>query len=207
MQPGKKKRNNWKQRHLSDQYVKRAAEQGFRSRAAFKLEEIDLRDHLFRPAMTVVELGAAPGGWSQYAARRIGDKGCLVAVDLLQMQDIPNVRIIKGDFTEFGTRSLISELLPGGVADLVISDMAPNITGIRDVDEAHFAGLFRAVAEYCKTSLRPGGSLLVKLFEGPEAGQFRRELKSMFRHGNARKPGASRSNSREYYYLARDKMS
>jgi 23S rRNA (uridine2552-2'-O)-methyltransferase len=202
---GRKKRNNWKKRHLDDPYVKRAGEQGFRSRAAFKLEEIDLRDHLLRPGMAVVELGAAPGGWSQYVARRIGGAGSLVAVDLIEMQEIPNVTIVQGDFTESDTRIRISAHLPGGVADLVISDMAPNISGIRDADQARFADLYRYICEYCEVSLKPGGNLLVKLFEGPEAGRFRREIKAMFTDGSARKPGASRSNSREYYYLAKNK--
>ncbi len=173
MRPGRKKRNNWKKRHTDDPYVKRAASQGYRSRAAFKLEEIDLRDHLLKPGMSVVELGAAPGGWSQYVTRRIGKNGCLVSVDLLEMQDIPGARFIRGDFTEPRTRERIAESLPGGLADLVISDMAPNISGIRDADEARFSELYRATAEYCQSSLRPGGRLLVKLFQGAEANRFR----------------------------------
>lgn len=205
MRPGRKKRNNWKKRHTDDPYVKRAASQGYRSRAAFKLEEIDLRDHLLKPGMSVVELGAAPGGWSQYVTRRIGKNGCLVSVDLLEMQDIPGARFIRGDFTEPRTRERIAESLPGGLADLVISDMAPNISGIRDADEARFSELYRATAEYCQSSLRPGGRLLVKLFQGAEANRFREKLALIFRGGQVRKPSASRANSREYYYLALDK--
>ena len=196
MRPGRKKRNNWKKRHIDDPYVKRAASQGYRSRAAFKLEEIDLRDHLLKPGMSVVELGAAPGGWSQYVTRRIGKRGCLVSVDLLEMQAVPGARIIRGDFTEPRTRERIAKVLPGGLADLVISDMAPNISGIRDADEARFSELYRATAEYCLSSLRQGGRLLVKLFQGAEANRFREELALIFRGGQVRKPSASRANSR-----------
>jgi 23S rRNA (uridine2552-2'-O)-methyltransferase len=202
VRPGKKKRNDWIRRQASDPFVKRAQREGYRSRAAYKIEEIDQRDRLLRPGMAVVELGAAPGGWSQYVTSRIGGKGCLVAVDLLRMKAISGVQFIEGDFTIPEVRDLIAENLPHGLADLVISDMAPNISGVRDVDEAGFSELYSAIADYCSMALKPGGKLLVKLFQGQEADRFRNDLKSLFMGGQVRKPGASRANSREYYFLA-----
>ena len=197
------KTGRWAQRHVNDPWVKKATSQGYRSRAVFKLQEIDQQDKLVRSGSVIVDLGSAPGGWSQYIARKYGDRVSVIAIDLLQMQPVDGVDFIQGDFEETAVLSKVDEVLAGRQVDLVISDMAPNITGIRDVDEARFENLLDAVLHFCQQRLRPGGNLLVKLFEGSAAHSFRRNVKPMFASGAVRKPAASRSESREYYFVAR----
>lgn len=192
----------WLQRHVSDPYVRQAQAQGYRSRASFKLLEIDQRDRLLTPGATVVDLGAAPGGWSQVAAERIGPRGRVVAVDLLDMGPLPGVEFIQGDFAEQAVLDAMLALLPDG-ADLVMSDMAPNLTGVRDVDQPAALYLVELALDFAVRVLNPRGALLVKCFEG--AGS--RELRALFgRHFGqvlVRKPDASRDRSREHYLIGR----
>jgi 23S rRNA (uridine2552-2'-O)-methyltransferase len=181
----------WLRRHVTDPYVRKAREQGYRSRAAFKLLEIDAKESLLRPGMTVLDLGAAPGGWSQVAAK----KGArVVAVDLLDMAPIPGVTVLKGDF----------RALPlAAKADLVLSDLSPNLSGVRDVDQARAAELTRAAIALCQRVLKPEGAFLVKLFHGGAFDELRAELQAAFRTVAVKKPAASRGESRETYFVCR----
>jgi 23S rRNA (uridine2552-2'-O)-methyltransferase len=158
---------------------------------------------LLKKGMVVVDLGSAPGGWSQYIARKFGSDITVIAIDLLSMEPIDNVQFIQGDFQDDDVLASVDELLNGRKVDLVISDMAPNITGVRSVDEALYEGLLDSVFYFCHQRLKVNGHLLVKLFEGSAAHYFRREVKSRFKQGVVRKPGASRSKSREFYFLAK----
>jgi 23S rRNA (uridine2552-2'-O)-methyltransferase len=186
-----KSSKEWLRRHVSDSYVKKAKERGYRSRAAFKLLEIDAREKLLRPGMRVLDLGAAPGGWSQVAAQK-GAK--VTAVDLLDMAPIPGVAVHKGDF-----RSLPLD----GKADLVLSDMLPNVTGIASVDQARATELTLAAIELCREVLKPDGAFLVKVFHGEAFDEVLKALKAAFKSVAVRKPSASRGESRETYLLAR----
>ena len=201
------KTGEWARRHMNDAYVKRAISQGYRSRAVYKFQEIDEQDKLVKPGMVVVDLGSAPGGWSQYIARKFGDKCTVIAIDLLDMEPIENVQFLKGDFQDETVLQKLDEILAGRAIDLVISDMAPNITGVRSVDEAQYEGLLDSVLYFCELRLKPNSHLLVKLFEGSAAHYFRREVKSRYKSGVVRKPKASRSKSREYYFLAKNRIS
>ena len=192
----------WLQRHFKDPYVKRAQRQGVRSRARFKLAEIDARDRLLGPGSIVVDLGAAPGGWSEYAVERIGAKGRVVAVDVLEMAPIPGVDFVHGDFTDPRVLDSIRQRLPGG-ADLVISDMAPNMTGVSVTDQARGMVLAELAVDFAEEVLRPGGSLLLKVFHGPGFDDLVRRLRRSFGKTATRKPDASRSESRETYLLAK----
>lgn len=197
------KTGQWAQRHINDPYVKKATSQGYRSRAVYKFKEIDDQDHLLRPGMVVLDLGSAPGGWSQYIARKYADRCTVIAIDLLQMEPIEHVHFICGDFQDETVLQALDDILDGRQIDLVISDMAPNITGVRSVDEAQYEALLDSVLYFCEQRLKPGANLLVKLFEGSAAHYFRREVKGRFKSGVVRKPAASRSKSREFYFLAR----
>ena len=196
------KTGEWARRHINDPYVKKATSQGYRSRAVYKLQEIDQQDRLIKPGMTIVDLGSAPGGWSQYVAKKLNGKGQIIAIDLLAMDPLHGVRFIQGDFQEPEILEQLDETLNGASIDLVISDMAPNITGVRSVDEAQYEGLLDSVLYFCDRRLKTGGHLLVKLFEGSAAHYFRREVKPRFKRGQVRKPDASRSKSREFYFLS-----
>jgi 23S rRNA (uridine2552-2'-O)-methyltransferase len=154
--------------------------------------------------MRVLELGAAPGGWSQYTAEKVGHQGLVVAVDLIVMKPLPSVHIIHGDFTDNAVQQTLVDVL--GTSDLVLSDMAPNITGIRDVDQARFLDLIGSALDLAGRVLRPGGGMLLKVFEGPEIKAFRRCCESSFGQVQVRKPSASRAKSREYYLLAKGYM-
>jgi len=200
------KTGEWAKRHINDPYVKKATSQGYRSRAVYKFQEIDDQDKLIRPGMVVVDLGSAPGGWSQYIARKYGDKVTVIAVDLLKMDPIEHVHFIQGDFQDEEVLNSLDKLLEGRKIDLVISDMAPNITGVRSVDEAQYEGLLDSVLYFCECRLKQNSHLLVKLFEGSAAHYYRREVKSRYKSGVVRKPGASRSGSREYYFLAKNRI-
>ncbi len=197
----KQKNNQWLHRHRKDIYIRQSRQQGFRSRAVFKLQEIDQQDGLISRGMRVLELGAAPGGWSQYTAEKVGSQGLVVAVDLIAMKPLPNVHFIHGDFTDIAVQRSLVDVL--GTTDLVLSDMAPNITGIRDVDQARFVDLIGSTLDLVGRILRPGGNLLVKVFECPEIRAFRQRCERGFEQVQVRKPAASRSKSREYYILAR----
>ena len=199
-----RKSSNWRARQERDPFVRKARQAGYRARAAYKLEEIDRRYRLLRPGARVVDLGSAPGSWSQYAMRRVGARGRVVAVDLLEMPEIDGVRFLRGDFTEAETAAAVLAALDGHYADLVLSDMAPNISGIRLADQARSEALLESVLGFCLRGLRPGGVLLAKMFEGEGAAAVRERAKSLFGVVRTVKPEASRSESRESYLLARN---
>ncbi len=193
----------WLQRHVDDEYVKRARADGYRSRAAYKFIEIDDRDRLLRPGMTVVDLGAAPGGWSQVAAQRVGDKGMVVALDILPMDPLGDVRVLKGDFTDENVLENLLAALGERKIDLVISDMAPNISGMAAVDQPRAMYLAELTLDLARQTLAPNGDLLVKVFQGEGFEHFYKEVRQCFAKTVIRKPKASRAKSREMYLLAR----
>lgn len=190
-------------RNAKDKYVKRARQEGARSRAIYKLEEIDRRDRLLQPGMTVVDLGAAPGGWSQYVKSRVGDSGRVLALDILPMEPIVGVEFIEGDFTELPVLDLLLQRLQGKPVDLVISDMAPNMSGVASVDQARSMNLVELALEFSDKSLKPGGSLLIKTFQGAGFNEFYAQLRHRFEKLATRKPSASRAESKEIYLLGR----
>lgn len=188
----------WLRRHVTDTYVRQAREAGYRSRAAYKLLEFIKKDKLLKPGMRVLDLGAAPGGWSQVAAEKVKPGGKVVAVDLLEVKPIHGVTIFKGDFREADLEGAL-----GGKADVVLSDMMPNITGVPLVDQARAAEISLAAIELCKKSLKPDGAFLVKVFHGGAFDEVLKALKDVFQTVEVRKPAASRGESRENYLLAR----
>jgi 23S rRNA (uridine2552-2'-O)-methyltransferase len=191
----------WLQRHVSDPYVKRARDEGYRSRAAYKLLEIDARDRLLKSGARVIDLGAAPGGWSQVAAARAGERGRVVAIDLLEMPSVPGVHFIQGSFLDPAVRAAALEAA-GGRADLVLSDMMPNVSGIASADQARAAELVHEAIAFCSEALKPGGAFLVKVFQGGEFAGILAELRRTFEAVQTRKPASSRGESRETYLLA-----
>lgn len=193
---------SWIARHLSDPYVKQAQQQGYRSRASFKLIELQEKNRLFRAGMVVVDLGAAPGGWSQVVAPLVGEKGAVIALDRLPMSSLPGVFFIEGDFNELDSLSLLEKALAGRAVDWVLSDMAPNVSGMTAVDQPKIMGLAELAWDFAKQHLKPGGGFLVKVFQGEGFEAFHRLLKASFRKVTVRKPSASRSSSREVYVLA-----
>lgn len=194
----------WLRRHVTDPYVRRAQAEGYRSRAAFKLLEIDARERLLRPGGRVVDLGAAPGGWAQVAARKVGPGGRVVAVDLLPLAPISGVTLLRGDFLEAGTRLRLREALAASAgADVVLSDLSPGVTGIASVDQARAAALARAAVEFSLQTLNPEGALLVKVFQGEAFDELLATMRAAFRSVAVRKPGASRGESRETYLVGR----
>lgn len=200
--PRSKSSRAWLNRHVRDPYVKRARQEGARSRAHFKLAEIDRRDKLFRPGMTVVDLGAAPGGWSEYAAAHVAPGGRVIAVDLLPIAPIVGVEIVQGDMADPQVLDSLKTKL-AGAADLVISDLAPNITGIASRDQARSAEIAERAADFAEETLRRGGAFVVKAFHGAGFDALLQRLRRRFSTVAVRKPGASRAESREIYLLAR----
>lgn len=194
----------WRQRQDKDPYVERAVREGWRSRAAFKLAEIDARERLFKSGLVCVDLGAAPGGFSQYAAGKVRPGGRVVAVDLLPMEPIAEVEFILGDFTDEALRAALESALDGRAADLVMSDMAPNISGNSAVDQPRSMRLVEEGLAFAVSVLRPGGSFLVKLFQGEGFQEYVSAVKSRFGRVKLIKPKASRPSSREIYLLARE---
>lgn len=194
----------WLREHFSDEFVRRAQAEGLRSRAAYKLLEIDERDRLFRPGMTVVDLGAAPGGWSQVAAERIVPGGRVIALDLLMIDTLPDVTFIQGDFTEQKVLDYLLGVIDGQKVDLVMSDMAPNMSGMRAVDQPRSIYLCELALDLAQQVLAPGGDMLVKVFQGSGFDELLAAMRGSFRRVVSRKPDASRSRSREVYLLARD---
>jgi 23S rRNA (uridine2552-2'-O)-methyltransferase len=192
----------WLHEHVTDTYVKRATAEGFRSRAAYKLQQIAGRDRLLAPGMIVVDLGAAPGGWSQVAAKAVGEQGLVVGVDLLEMPPVPGVRTIRGDFGEPETLAAVEQALAGRRADLVMSDMAPNISGVASVDQARAVALGELALDFALKHLKPQGNFLVKLFQGAGYDGYVARLRQCFVQVRTRKPAASRSRSSEVYLLA-----
>ena len=197
------KTHAWHQQHVSDFYVKQANEQGWRSRAAFKLMEIDDKDHLLKPGITVVDLGCAPGGWCQVAARQLKGSGRIVGLDLLEMVGIGGVTFIQGDFTE---AAVLAQLAAAGLengVDLVLSDMAPNITGVDSADQAKSYYLAELALDFARQHMKPDGAFLIKVFQGAGFEDYVKQMRATFRTVVVRKPKASRDRSREVYLLAK----
>lgn len=198
-----KSSRRWLDRQFNDPYVRRAQQDGYRSRAAYKLLEIQDKDRLLAPGMRVVDLGAAPGSWSQIAARLVGDRGRVFALDLLAMEPLPGVRILTGDFREAEVLAALRESLGEVAVDLVLSDMAPNISGMAVVDQPRAVYLVELALELAQETLRPGGGLVVKAFQGEGFDQILRALRAGFAAVASRKPRASRPESRELYLVAK----
>jgi 23S rRNA (uridine2552-2'-O)-methyltransferase len=193
----------WLNEHVSDHWVHRAKAEGWRSRAVFKLMEIDDRDRLIRTGATVVDLGAAPGGWCQLAAQRAGERGRVVGIDLLDMAPIAGVDFIQGDFTEDTGLAELEKRLAGRAVDLVLSDMAPNMSGVTSADQARSMYLAELALEFACQHLQPAGAFLVKAFHGEGFEAYRRAMQAAFLQVAVRKPKASRDRSSEVYLLAR----
>ena len=187
--------------HLNDPYVKLAQKEGYRARAAYKLMEIDDKDKLIKPGMTVVDLGSAPGSWSQVAVQRIKGQGKVIALDILDMQPIAGVTFIQGDFREESVLRVLEETINKTPVDLVIADMAPNISGVKDVDQAGAAYLTELALEFSKDWLKPNGNFLVKVFIGAGFEEILHNMRQMFDKVVTRKPKASRDRSSEVYLL------
>jgi 23S rRNA (uridine2552-2'-O)-methyltransferase len=191
----------WMHEHINDEFVKRAQKEGYRARAAYKLIEIDDKDKLIRPGMTIVDLGATPGSWSQVAVQRLKGQGRIIALDLLEMEPIKGVEFIQGDFREDAVLKLLENSLNGKQVDLVIADMAPNISGITIVDQAGAAYLTELALEFSKDWLKPNGNFLVKVFIGEGFDEILQNMRLMFDKVVTRKPKASRGRSNEVYLL------
>lgn len=200
-----KNSRDWVKRHLSDPYVKRSQEQGFRSRSVYKLSEIDASERLIQPGMTVVDLGSAPGGWSQWSIKKVGSRGKVVAIDLLDMEPVAGVNFIKADFSSQEGLDAVVEAIGGESAkvDLVISDMAPNLTGIVITDQARLFALGELAMEFAVKFLKPNGVFLVKVFQGSGFEAYVKLMRANFKSVAAKKPDASRDESRETYLLAK----
>ena len=196
----------WLSEHFSDEYVKQAQALGYRSRAVFKLKELDDKSRLLKPGVVVVDLGAAPGGWSQYAAQRIGKGGRIIALDLLPMEELPGVTFIQGDFREDAVLDELRQALEGRPVDLVLSDMAPNMSGNRIVDQARGMYLAELALDTAREILRPGGDFVTKLFQGPDVDAYVKAARALFHRVSVRKPKASRDRSTEVYLVARDRI-
>ena len=193
----------WLKRHVNDPYVRKASAQGYRARSAFKLLEIVQREGLALIGQTVVDLGAAPGGWSQVLAQRVGGAGKVIALDLLEVAPIPGATIIQGDFREDGVLKQLEDVLAGRKIDLVVSDMAPNITGVRTTDQARSIHLCELALDFAKAHLNPRGALLVKAFQGSGYPEFLAAMRKGFVTVASKKPGASRDESKEMYLLGK----
>jgi 23S rRNA (uridine2552-2'-O)-methyltransferase len=193
----------WLKEHFDDAYVQRAQREGYRSRACYKLLELNEKDKLIRPGMTVVDLGSAPGGWSQVAAQLVGDKGRVIASDILPMDGLAGVDFVQGDFTEQQVFDSITDLLNGEPADLVISDMAPNMSGMAAIDQPQSMYLVELALDMARQVLKPGGNFVAKVFQGEGFDQLLKDMRSSFKTVQSRKPAASRARSREVYQLAK----
>jgi len=196
----------WMHEHVNDPYVKEAARRGYRSRAAFKLLELDERDQLLRPGITAVDLGAAPGSWSQVLRERLGPRATIVAIDLLPMPGMPGVVVIQDDIERDDGLAAIDVALRGKPVDLVISDMSPNLSGIDVVDQARSIRLAEVALDFARTHLQPGGDLVVKVFQGAGLDQFQRDVRPYFNKVYLRKPKASRDRSREHYVVGKGRL-
>ncbi len=200
-----KSSSRWLKEHFSDPFVKRAQAEGWRSRAVFKLEELIERDRLLKPGMIVVDLGAAPGGWSQMVRERLGDAGRIVALDILPMQGIAGVEFIEGDFREDEVLKRLEATLDGTPVDLVLSDIAPNMSGVDVADQARAMHLAELAQEFAAVHLKPGGAFVVKLFQGRGFDEYVKNLRRAYERVSMRKPKASRARSPEVYALATGK--
>ncbi len=201
-----KSSKRWLSEHFDDYYVKQAQQKGLRSRSAFKLLELQEKYELIRPGMVVVDLGAAPGGWCQVVRPLLGDQGRVVALDILEMEPLEGVEFIQGDFTEEMPLRALEDRLGGLEVDLVLSDMAPNMSGMSAIDQARTMYLAELALEFVRAHLKPGGDFVVKLFQGTDFDGYVREVRSLFTKVQVRKPKASRPRSREVYLLARGRQ-
>jgi len=195
--------DRWLKEHFDDVWVKKSREDGYRSRASYKLIELDNKDRLFRPGQTVVDLGAAPGGWSQVAVERVGDDGTVVASDILEMSPIAGVAFVQGDFTEQSVLDELLDLLGERRADVVISDMAPNMSGMAAVDIPNAMGLVELALDMAQQVLKPGGVFLAKVFQGEGFDALLAEMRKSFGTVVSRKPDSSRARSREIYQVCK----
>ncbi|VAW73887.1 23S rRNA (uridine(2552)-2'-O)-methyltransferase [hydrothermal vent metagenome] len=198
-----KSSHRWLREHFNDEYVKRAQRDGYRSRAVYKLDEIQQRDRVIKPGMTVVDLGAAPGGWSQYSLPLVGRKGKIMAMDILPMEPLPDVDFLQGDFREDAVLESLMKMLDDREIDLVMSDIAPNISGVEAVDLPRSMYLVELAVDFADRVLKPGGDLLTKVFQGEGFDELVRDLRRRYTKVLIRKPKASRPRSREVYALAR----
>lgn len=201
---GSKSSQRWLDEHASDPYVKQAAADGYRSRAVYKLIELNDKDKFIRPSSVILELGAAPGGWTQYLSRQAGKGSTIIASDILPMDGLPDVHFVQGDFTEQSTADAISVLMKNRRADLVLSDMAPNISGVGVSDQARAMGLVELALASAIEFLSPDGVFVVKIFQGAGFDEYVKQVRKSFRSVKIRKPSASRARSREVYLVARN---
>lgn len=198
-----KSSKRWLQEHFDDFYVKKAQTEGYRSRAVYKLKEIDDKEHLFHKGMTLVDLGAAPGGWTQYASQQLHQEGKLVALDILPMDALPGVEFILGDFREASVLQQLYDLVPQRSVDLVLSDMAPNMSGNMAIDIPRAMYLAELAVEFSEVMLKPGGTMLIKVFHGTGFDALLQQTRKKFARVVVKKPAASRARSRETYLLAK----
>ena len=198
-----KSSNDWMDEHFNDHYVMKAKEEGYRSRACYKLMEIDDKDKLMKSGMTVVDLGSAPGGWSQVAAKRVGDHGLVVASDILPMDGIAGVTFLQGDFTEEAVFDELMKVIGNRPVDLVISDMAPNMSGMAAVDQPSAMYLVELALDMARQVLKPGGNYAAKVFHGEGFDEYLKDMRSSFDKVVTRKPESSRARSREVYLVAK----
>jgi 23S rRNA (uridine2552-2'-O)-methyltransferase len=201
-----KSSHQWLRKHFDDEFVKRAQRDGYRSRAVYKLDEIQKKDRILRPGSVVVDLGAAPGSWSQYAAQQLGDKGRIIALDILPMDPLPGVEFLQGDFREDEALAALMGLLDGATVNLVMSDMAPNISGVDAVDQPRSMYLVELAVDFAARVLARGSDLLFKGFQGEGFDALLRDLRGQYRKILIRKPKASRPQSREVYVLAKGRF-
>jgi 23S rRNA (uridine2552-2'-O)-methyltransferase len=201
--PRSKSSSTWLQRHVSDPFVKKAQLEGYRSRSAYKLVELNEKDRLIRPGMRIMDLGSAPGGWSQVAGKLVGAKGRVLATDILPMEPIKNVDFVQGDFNDEAVVAQLLEWLGGGKFDLIVSDIAPNITGIDSADQASSMYFLELALDTVRQTLKPGATFVAKMFQGSGSDQYVKDLRTSFEKVLIRKPAASRAESREVYIVAK----
>ncbi len=192
----------WLQRHVNDEFVKQSIKDGYRSRAVYKLIELDDKSHFLRPNQTVIDLGAAPGGWSQIASERVGEQGRVIGIDLLPIDPLPDVDFLQGDFREDADLQKLLDLMSGEQADLVLSDMAPNMSGMNAVDQPRAMYLCELALQFAVDHLKPGGTFVCKVFQGEGFQPFLQDVRSHFSKVSMKKPKASRPKSREMYLVA-----
>jgi 23S rRNA (uridine2552-2'-O)-methyltransferase len=201
--PRSKSSNEWLRRHVNDPFVKQAQIDGYRSRSAYKLIELNEKDRLIKPNMRILDLGSAPGGWSQVAGRLVGRRGRVLATDILPMEPVPNVDFIQGDFTDDKVVEQLLAWLGGGKFDLIISDIAPNLSGIDSADQAGSMYLLELALDTVRQTLAPGATFVAKMFQGSGSDAYMKELRKYFEKVLIRKPQASRKESREVYIVAK----
>jgi 23S rRNA (uridine2552-2'-O)-methyltransferase len=203
LMPRSKSSHRWLQEHVNDPYVKQAQKDGYRSRSSYKLIELNEKDRLIRPGMLILDLGSAPGGWSQVAGKLVGEKGRVLATDILPMDPVKNVEFIQGDFTDEAVFNRILEALNGAKPDLIISDIAPNISGIESADQGSSIYLVELALDMVRRVLKPKGNFVCKVFQGSGSDAYIKDVRTSFDKVSVRKPKASRPRSREVYLVAR----